>query len=141
MASPRVESVKIWTLNLAGELIAGMEISRVAHVFKLEGSAPFLDCTFGERGSKGFHKLMNEGKDFGGDPTDEYFVPIPVKCIGSRYRQARGLGGDAGLLLEGIVESYPAFFKDDDTLRRYWSDQEGPLGTVRMSTPLLTGYY
>jgi pimeloyl-ACP methyl ester carboxylesterase len=45
------------------------------------------------------------------------------------------------LLLEGIVESYPAFFKDDDTLRRYWSDQEGPLGTVRMSTPLLTGYY
>ncbi|HEY8210146.1 MAG TPA: hypothetical protein VIG99_21820 [Myxococcaceae bacterium] len=141
MAWPRADSVKIWTLNLAGDLIAGAEISRVAHVFKLEGNAPFLDCTFGERGSKGFHRLMNEGKDFGGDPTDEYFVPIPVKCIGGRYRQARTLGGEAGLLLEGIVESYPAFFKDDDTLRRYWSDQEGPLGTVRMSTPLLAGYY
>jgi len=138
---PRVDSVKIWTLNLAGELIAGTEINSVARVFKLGGSAPFLDCTFGERGSRGFHRLMNEGRDFGGDPTDEYFVPIPVKCIGARYKDAAAIGGEAGMLLEGIRESYPAFFRDDATLQRYWSDQEGPLGTVRMSTPSLTGYY
>lgn len=85
--------IKIWTLNHAASIISGKE-KEIIEIFSGNGrNSARIDCSFGNRRKynrtrkvkKGFvaHNLMCEMDT----QYDEYFVPIPVKCIGKLFNQ------------------------------------------------------
>ena len=88
-----VKKIKIWTLNYASEIIQGKEKEICELIVKSfqKKNIQIDECIFGDRSEynrsnltiKSFikHKLMCEIDD----ENDEYFVPVPVKCIGRLF--------------------------------------------------------
>jgi hypothetical protein len=80
------------------------------------------------------NKIMFEREDF-----DEYFMPIPLKCIGNLRKQT-GLDPDAQQRLDAIV-AQNEYLSDDAKYNAYWQAGQGPLGNRRMATKDTMGYY
>ncbi|MEQ9103101.1 MAG: hypothetical protein RIE53_00240 [Rhodothermales bacterium] len=79
-------------------------------------------------------------------PAVEYFVPIPLKCIGRHYKNDDGPDEGANELLRGITSSYPECFGSEDTFSSWWRQDNGKesvaVETNRyMTTPEGVGYY
>ena len=160
--------VRIWTLNKATALIDGRE-EAIAKIFEQQG----IQCEFGNRkrpvnDRMPSHQLMYEPKSKQQTDADEYFVPIPLKCIGKQYRKnERDTLPESGrLILEQIVKHYSqradqqgneqnSYFSDhdDSVFRAFWSlgdnhvlrktDQavRAAFGRARMATKDFQGYY
>lgn len=88
-----IKKIKIWTLNYASEIIQGKEKKICDLILDnlKRHQIPVEECVYGDRSiynrfkynlnSFVPHKLMYEVND----EYDEYFVPIPVKCLGRLY--------------------------------------------------------
>ena len=107
------KKVTIWTLNKASELIKDKK-QEIRQIFEGGWFSSFsnnqIECEFGERQNpKPSNQLMYEE-----DPEnyDEYFVPIPLKCIGNKIFQQDKLELDTQgqELLQGIKSNYAYFF-------------------------------
>ncbi len=145
------QTVMIWTLNRATWLIRPNEKRLIAAVEgglwdRLRGRR--VDCIFGDRSAYNIanykledkkdvprHQLMYEAPD-----CNEYFVPIPLKCIGSLYKKANVLSGAPRELLEKTVGAKP-YFKQQE-FEAYWEERGHPdLPQARMNTRDYLGYY
>jgi hypothetical protein len=141
----------IWTLNRADSIVEGRK-NQIKQLFKSMG----LDCEFGDISDyypdgiipKYKHALMYEHGSF-----EEYFVPIPVKCIGSKFleKQQGKLSEMGKKILNGIIKKYDYFDEDDETkedFRAYWiisrnkgklekggkKDDDGHIKDIKMAT-------
>jgi hypothetical protein len=124
--------VRIWTVNRCTELLAHDD-DEIQAIFQPAG----VEVTFGTRQGMGYEsarQLM---------PESEYFVPIPLKCIGDRY-----LRDKSNPLLKNITDSYKYF--DEDVFRSWWEPDAAKNITKhelpdsfkpRMQTPKYQGYY
>ena len=156
---------KIYTLNRITSIVAG---------FEDEIRRKFKDVTFGDRSSYSEiedsdqqhievsenrrdrgrpqrraqpypsyqHKLMHEGK-----VVDEYFVPIPLKCLGDPARIDTTAWDNAqkNHLLTITSNSKHRYFSDRALLEAYWDPSTGgPLTGypyIRLNSPDFKGYY
>lgn len=154
------QKIVIWTLNRATDLIQGHR-NDIVQIFKNQG----LDCEWGARendpGTSEFpYQLMYESKD--DQDVDEYFVPIPLKCIGKRawtYQTDKTTVPESGrAILDGILAAPRySYFTDKSLFDAFWqkgkSDPVPPalqvidetikevFGRVRMKTEDAQGYY
>jgi len=91
--------VRIWTVNRCTELLAHDD-DEIQAIFQPAG----VEVTFGTRQGTGHESARHLM------PESEYFVPIPLKCIGDRY-----LRDKSNPLLKNITDSYKYF--DEDVFR------------------------
>ena len=151
------KKVTVWSLNRASWLVRESEgwlrSALEGGLLSLLGGRRW-QCDFGDRrkwntvsGDKGgkrdldsrdeppAHQLMYEGEH-----CNEYFVPIPVKCLGMRGRDTDSLSGRARELLMGIVKERNCLREEE--LKKYW-EEEGHtrLPGSRMYTAPYKGYY
>jgi len=135
----------IWTLNKATDLLHGKEEEVIA-LFKNKKLAfsdnNRIECTFGNRNfhSSNVKSEIAHSLTYEPDVPDEYFVPIPLKCIGSKYKQVDGLDEEGKRLLKDIVQSFDCF-NDEKYFQSFWDKGYGPLKKIRMSTINYSGYY
>lgn len=135
----------IWTLNKAADLLHGKEEEVIA---LLKKKKPFssdgdgIDFRFGNRNfhSSNVKSRIAHSLTYEPDVPDEYFVPIPLKCIGSKYKQVDELDEEGKHLLNGIIQSF-GYFNDEDYFQSFWDKGYGPLKKIRMSTIKYFGYY
>lgn len=162
--------VRIWTLNQATTLVRGLEEENSEQERKKEIEALFaaegIECLWGERlDSQPEYQLMYAPEDENiSSDVDEYFVPIPLKCIGRKYQQYLegqiNIPDDGKPLMDGIINSdrHP-YFRDKRLFEAFWDrelDTSSPkvekikvldeavctaFGQVRMKTPNFMGYY
>jgi hypothetical protein len=143
----------IWTLNRATDLCDSrmndvVDALRGGFWSRIFGRGKDILCEPGHRdNATPAHQLMSEQTDF-----DEYFVPIPVKCLGNRIFRQDALDDDAVRMLRGIASNYSYFIDERHaTYQSFWDpDAHLPIndilgqvfGKVRMLTsPVGTGYY
>lgn len=131
--------VTIWTLNKAADLINGKE-SEILSMFKDPSAG--IEYAFGNRNLhiskkklKISHSLTSEEKS-----PDEYFVPVPLKCVGSKYKNIESLDAEGKRFLNGIINN-SAYFQDEQRFRSFWDEGYGPLNRVRMNSINYSGYY
>ena len=148
----------IWSLNRASWLMResrGWLVSAVEGGFLSRFRGTHLECVPGDRrkwnapssekngetdpashAEPPAHQLMYEG-----ERSNEYFVPIPVKCLGMRCRETDSLSGRARELLTGIVEARECL-RDEQQLKRFWDREGHPrLPGSKMYTRPCKGYY
>src|SRR5881397_1068633 len=123
----------IWTINRCTELL-GQEDRNIQNIFSRNGAV-----SFGERSGTGREsprQLM---------PDREYFVPIPLKCIGGKYRNPNSAGDSA--LLQAITAAYPNQFGDGE-FGKWWTESARLKAPhvpdslkPQMMTPTGVGYY
>ena len=183
------QKIRIWTLNRATDLIQGHE-DEIIQIFKDQDLTCRFGHRENAHGtSKVRHQLMYEGQGeektslwgnlvqvfqnaMGNGMTpaspaskadvDEYFVPIPLKCIGSKAWTANppreGDPTSEPDILAGIVSQYP-YLQDREKFAAFWSSESDPttaalkelkqlddivseaFGRVRMNTKNDQGYY
>lgn len=102
------------------------------------------EVKFGDRNKAGINRadihsrlaeLMHE-RDI-----NEYFVPIPVKCLGAPGRLTPLLTQAGATQVAAIQASYPEYFKDEHAWKRYWTHDVDPARRVRMATVDGMGLY
>ena len=141
------EKVTVWTLNKATDLIKGKEKEIIdlfnLGILNLDFFGRHINCSFKNRDDYTVrnaldapHNLMYEGEN----PFSEYFVPIPLKCIGKKYTTAPSLDNKGREILNGITQSFE-YFKDQTHFKSFWDQGHGPLKKIRMVTKDYLGYY
>lgn len=132
----------VWTLNFCTNLLAEQD-EAIHKIFTRQGST----LKFGERAQsspQGAAKLESRRQLM---PEIEYFVPIPLKCIGNKYRM-QNLEPQAQALLNAIVKKY-AYFQSAEQFKAWWEsppaqsswEVEDIAGRPKMTTPDGVGYY
>src|SRR5438093_1709401 len=123
----------IWTINRCTELL-GQEDRNIQNIFSRNGAVSFGERSGTVRESP--RQLM---------PDREYFVPIPLKCIGGKYRNPNSAGDSA--LLQAITAAYPNQFGDGE-FGKWWTESARLKAPhvpdslkPQMMTPTGVGYY
>ncbi|MBN2012461.1 hypothetical protein JW960_24240 [candidate division KSB1 bacterium] len=146
------ETYHFWTINRATDLCEGrmddlFNALRGGFWDRLFGKGKDITCKTGKRiNGDPEYQLMTEGKDF-----DEYFVPIPLKCLGNKVFKLDEVDDNARQILKGIARNYDYFSSEDDPeFVKFWDTSANlkldtiiaePFGKVRMTTPAGMGYY
>ncbi len=134
----------LWTLNAARNLI-NQELAN-----DNLGSDVFV---FGDRGEYNAADSSNTEVPHNLMPDEEYFVPIAVKCLGSRFSDRYIESCKDKKIrdrLTGIRKHFYGIWskdekrkklKGDGMLRSFWSMGSGPDGLSKMTTKGQQGYY
>jgi len=133
----------VWTLNDASLLLEPNK-ERIQNVFNIESSPNPFRVKFGHRSpfndkaKVSIHpfNLMYEDEN----PFSEYFVPIPLKCIGNKYANRHELSASGRAIMDTITTSYD-YFSTPDKFNRFWNGDHEGLPKVRMMTHDGLGYY
>jgi hypothetical protein len=143
----------IWTLNRATDLIDGQEEDLISYLSRNDILSRLrrkkrMDIRFGSRNELKLNMPSVQSQssqlmlDVDNGNIAEYFVPIPLKCIGNLYDPAKAPKTDTSLLKQ-IVQKYPYFPNSTNGHNKkvftdFW--QARPNG-IQMFTDKTMGYY